>query len=181
MAGGLERHLSDLLSCAQLFPIGRNIMRFALGCDHGGFPLKERVASIITAAGHEIVDCGTDSNCSVDYPDFARKVGETILANNADRGILICGSGVGISVAANKIPGIRAGVCHDSYSAHQGVEHDDMNVLCIGARIVGVEVAAELVHAFVNARFTHEERHVRRLNKLLEIEHDALAGKFLRR
>lgn len=156
-------------------------MRFALGCDHGGFPLKQRVASVIMAEGHEIVDCGTDSNCAVDYPDFARKVGETILANDADRGILICGSGVGISVAANKIPGIRAGVCHDTYSAHQGVEHDDMNVLCIGARIVGEEVATELVRAFVTAQFTHEERHVRRLNKLLEIEHDALVGKFIQR
>ena len=162
------------------FP-GRYIMRFALGCDHGGFPLKQRVSQVIMAAGHTVVDCGTDSNCSVDYPDFARKVGVAILAKEADRGILICGSGVGISVAANKIPGIRAGVCHDTYSAHQGVEHDDMNVLCIGARIVGEEVAAELVRAFVDARFTHEERHVRRLNKLLEIESDGLAGKFTQR
>jgi len=107
-------------------------------------------------------------------------VGETILAGKAERGILLCGSGVGISVAANKIPGIRAGVCHDIYSAHQGVEHDDMNVLCLGARIVGDEVAVELVRAFVNAQFTNEERHVRRLNKLLDIERDALAGKFVR-
>ena len=155
-------------------------MRIALGCDHGGFPLKQRVVSVVQAAGHEIVDCGTDSNCSVDYPDFARKVGETILAGRAERGILICGSGVGISVAANKIPGIRAGVCHDIYSAHQGVEHDDMNVLCLGARIVGDEVAVELVRAFVSAQFTNEDRHVRRLNKLLDIERDALAGKFAR-
>ena len=156
-------------------------MRIALGCDHGGFPLKQRVVAVVQAAGHEIVDCGTDSNCSVDYPDFARKVGETILARQADRGILVCGSGVGISVAANKIPGIRAGVCHDIYSAHQGVEHDDMNVLCLGARIIGEEVAAELVRAFVNANFTNEERHVRRLKKLFEIEYDALAGKFTQR
>ena len=156
-------------------------MRIALGCDHGGFPLKQRVVAVVQAAGHEIVDCGTDSNCSVDYPDFARKVGETILARKADRGILVCGSGVGISVAANKIPGIRAGVCHDIYSAHQGVEHDDMNVLCLGARIIGEEVAAELVRAFVNANFTNEERHVRRLKKLFEIEYDALAGKFTQR
>jgi RpiB/LacA/LacB family sugar-phosphate isomerase len=153
-------------------------MRFALGCDHGGFSLKQRVAAVVIAAGHEVVDCGTDSNCSVDYPDFARKVGETILAHRAERGILLCGSGVGISVAANKIPGIRAGVCHDTYSAHQGVEHDDMNVLCIGARIVGEEVAVELVRAFVSAKFTNEERHLRRLNKLRQIEQDALAGKF---
>jgi RpiB/LacA/LacB family sugar-phosphate isomerase len=153
-------------------------MRFALGCDHGGFSLKQRVAAVVIAAGHEVVDCGTDSDCSVDYPDFARKVGETILAHRAERGILLCGSGVGISVAANKIPGIRAGVCHDTYSAHQGVEHDDMNVLCIGARIVGEEVAVELVRAFVSAKFTNEERHLRRLNKLRQIEQDALAGKF---
>ena len=153
-------------------------MRFALGCDHGGFSLKQRVAAVVIAAGHEVVDCGTDSNCSVDYPDFARKVGGTILAHRAERGILLCGSGVGISVAANKIPGIRAGVCHDTYSAHQGVEHDDMNVLCIGARIVGEEVAVELVRAFVSAKFTNEERHLRRLNKLRQIEQDALAGKF---
>ena len=153
-------------------------MRIALGCDHGGFPLKARIVAVLQAAGHDVVDCGTDSTCSVDYPDFARKIGLTILGGTADRGILLCGSGVGISVAANKIPGIRAGVCHDSYSAHQGVEHDDMNVLCLGARIIGDEVAVELVQAFVNAQFTHEERHVRRLNKVLEIERDALGGKF---
>ena len=153
-------------------------MRIALGCDHGGFPLKQRIVSVIQTAGHEVVDCGTDSNCAVDYPDYALKIGQTILAGNADRGILLCGSGVGISVAANKIPGIRAGVCHDTYSAHQGVEHDDMNVLCLGARIVGDELAVELVRAFLNAQFTHEERHVRRLGKVLDIERDALAGKF---
>lgn len=153
-------------------------MQIALGCDHGGFPLKNRLRMVIEAAGHTIVDCGTDSDCSVDYPDFALKVGQTILAGDADRGVLICGSGVGISVAANKIPGIRAGVCHDTYSAHQGVEHDDMNVLCIGARIVGEELAVELVRAFLSAHFTNEERHLRRLNKVLSIETDALAGKF---
>lgn len=153
-------------------------MHIALGCDHGGFPLKARVVSLVAAAGHTVVDCGTDSDCAVDYPDFARKVGEVIIAGRADRGILICGSGVGISVAANKIPGIRAGICHDYYSAHQGVEHDDMNVLCIGARIVGEAVAVELVQAFLGAQFTREERHVRRLGKVLQIEQDALAGKF---
>ena len=153
-------------------------MRIALGCDHAGFPLKQRVASLVQSAGHEVIDCGTDSNCAVDYPDYARKVGETIIAGRADRGILVCGSGVGVSVAANKIPGIRAAICHDSYSAHQGVEHDSMNVLCIGARIVGEEVATELIQAFLKAQFTNEERHVRRLNKLLDIERDALAGKF---
>ncbi|MDX1966711.1 MAG: ribose 5-phosphate isomerase B [Planctomycetaceae bacterium] len=153
-------------------------LRIALGCDHGGFPLKTRVRKLIEAAGHTVVDCGTDSDCAVDYPDFARKVGETILSGQADRGILLCGSGVGISVAANKIPGIRAGLCHDSYSAHQGVEHDDMNVMCLGARIVGEELAVELVKAYIGATFTHEERHVRRLNKVLEIERDGIAGKF---
>ena len=153
-------------------------MRIALGCDHAGFPLKQRVASLVQSAGHQVIDCGTDTNCAVDYPDYARKVGETIIADRADRGILLCGSGVGVSVAANKIPGIRAAICHDTYSAHQGVEHDSMTVLCIGARIVGEEVATELIQAFLKAKFANEERHVRRLNKLLEIERDALAGKF---
>jgi ribose 5-phosphate isomerase B len=153
-------------------------MRIALGCDHGGFPLKQRITATIEAEGHTIVDCGTDSTCSVDYPDFARLVGTTILQGVADRGVLLCGSGVGISVAANKIPGIRAGVCHDSYSAHQGVEHDDMNVICIGARIVGEELAVELVRLFLNAQFTGEERHVRRLGKVLEIERNARDGEF---
>jgi ribose 5-phosphate isomerase B len=155
-------------------------MIIALGCDHGGFPLKARIRAVIEAAGGAVVDCGTDSDCSVDYPDYALKVGETILAGRADRGVLLCGSGVGISVAANKIPGIRAGVCHDTYSAHQGVEHDDMNVLCLGARIVGEELAAEIVHAFLSARFSQEERHQRRLHKVLEIERQALAGAFRR-
>lgn len=155
-------------------------MNIALGCDHGGFPLKARVAAVVAAAGCGVVDCGTDSDCSVDYPDYARKIGEAILAGKAERGILLCGSGVGICVAANKIPGIRAGVCHDAYSARQGVEHDDMNVLCLGARIVGEELAVELVKAFLAAKFTHEERHMRRLQKVLAIEQDALAGKFSR-
>jgi len=151
-------------------------MRIALGCDHGGFPLKSRLADVIQQAGGSIVDCGTDSACSVDYPDYAKKVGAEIVAGRADRGILLCGSGVGICVAANKIVGIRAGVCHDTYSAHQGVEHDDMNVLCLGARIVGEELAIELVRAFLAARFTNEERHVRRLQKVLAIEQEQLSG-----
>jgi ribose 5-phosphate isomerase B len=153
-------------------------MRIAVGCDHGGFPLKKRVIDVLQSAGHSIVDCGTDSTCAVDYPDYAIKVGIEILAGRAERGILLCGSGVGISVAANKIPGIRAGVCHDTYSAHQGVEHDNMNVLCIGSRIVGEELVVELVRAYMHAQFTNEERHVRRLGKVLEIERDALAGRF---
>ncbi|MBX3448826.1 MAG: ribose 5-phosphate isomerase B [Planctomycetaceae bacterium] len=151
-------------------------MRVALGCDHGGFPLKARVLSVVADCAAVTVDCGTDSNCSVDYPDYAEKVGAEIVAGRADRGILICGSGVGISVAANKIVGIRAGVCHDTYSAHQGVEHDDMNVLCIGARIIGEELAVEIVRAFLNACFTNEERHVRRLNKVFAIEKRGLGG-----
>lgn len=151
-------------------------MRIALGCDHGGFPLKARVLAVAADCAAAIVNCGTDSNCSVDYPDYAEKVAAEILAGRADRGILICGSGVGISVAANKIVGIRAGVCHDTYSAHQGVEHDDMNVLCIGARIIGEELAVEIVRAFLNASFTNEERHVRRLNKVLAIEKRGLGS-----
>ncbi len=145
-------------------------MPIALGCDHGGFPLKARVRTVIESLGETIIDCGTDSDCAVDYPDYAQKVGEAIVAGQADRGILLCGSGVGISVAANKLPGIRAAVCHDTYSAHQGVEHDAMNVLCLGARIIGDELAAELVRAFLGAKFSAEERHVRRLNKVLAIE-----------
>lgn len=156
-------------------------MRIALACDHGGFPLKSRVRSVIESLGHEVVDCVSETpSATDDYPDFARLVGEAILAGTAERGVLLCGSGVGICVAANKIPGIRAGVCHDGYSAHQGVEHDDMNVLCLGARIVGDEVAVELVRAFLQARFTNEERHARRLGKVLQIERDALEGKFAR-
>ena len=156
-------------------------MQIALGCDHGGFPLKQRVLEVVQSAGHSVVDCGTDSTCAVDYPDYAIKVAEEILAGRAERGILLCGSGVGISVAANKIPGIRAAVCHDTYSAHQGVEHDNMNVLCVGARIVGEELVVELVRAYIHAQFTNEERHVRRIGKVLQIERDALAGKFGRR
>uniref|UniRef100_A0A7C2NWX2 Ribose 5-phosphate isomerase B n=1 Tax=Schlesneria paludicola TaxID=360056 RepID=A0A7C2NWX2_9PLAN len=153
-------------------------MRIALGCDHGGFPLKNRIRAVIESLGATVVDCGADSDCSVDYPDFALAVGRAMLAGQAERGILLCGSGVGISVAANKIPGLRAGVCHDTYSAHQGVEHDDMNVLCLGARIVGEELAVEIVKAFLSARFTQEDRHVRRLNKVLDIERAAIAGEF---
>lgn len=146
-------------------------MTIALGCDHAGFPLKARIRQAIEAAGETVIDCGTESaDCAVDYPDYAVKVGELIQSGKAERGILLCGSGVGICVAANKMTGIRAGVCHDIYSAHQGVEHDAMNVLCLGTRIIGEEVAVELVRAFLAARFTKEERHVRRLSKVLDIE-----------
>ncbi len=146
-------------------------MPIALGCDHGGFLLKARTRDVIESLGETVVDCGTDSaDCAVDYPDYAKKVGEAITSGQADRGILLCGSGVGICVAANKISGLRAGVCHDTYSAHQGVEHDAMNVLCLGARIVGEAVAEELARAFLTATFSAEDRHVRRLNKVLELE-----------
>jgi ribose 5-phosphate isomerase B len=145
-------------------------MKIALACDHGGFPLKNVIKESVLANGHEVIDLGTDSTKSVDYPDFAEKLGLVITHGEAERGILICGSGVGASIAANKIKGVYAGLCHDTYSAHQGVEHDNMNVLCLGARVIGDELAKELVIAFLNAHFTQEERHVRRVNKVYQIE-----------
>ncbi len=145
-------------------------MKIALGCDHGGFPLKETALLVVMKAGHEILDLGTFTADAVDYPDYARAVGEAIQQGKADRGILICGSGVGASVAANKMKNIRAGLCHDTYSAHQCVEHDDVNVLCLGARIIGIELAKEIIAAFLNAKFTNEERHVRRVGKVKEME-----------
>lgn len=153
-------------------------MNIALGCDHGGFPLKARLRSVIETAGCGLIDCGTDSDRPVDYPDYALKVAEVLRAGQAERGVLVCGSGVGVAIAANKIPGIRAGVCHDTYSAHQAVEHDDLNVLCLGARVVGEELAAEIVSTFLAARFSHEARHVRRLQKVMDIERASLAGQF---
>ncbi len=149
-------------------------MRIAVAADHGGFPLKQAVLDELRTLGHETLDLGTNSAAAVDYPDFARAVGEAIQRGDAERGIVICGSGVGASVAANKLRGIRAAVAHDVYSAHQGVEHDDMNVLAIGARVVGPEVAVELVRAFAGAKFSGEERHVRRLNKVLAIEEHSM-------
>jgi ribose 5-phosphate isomerase B len=145
-------------------------MKIAVAADHAGFPLKDKVVEAVQAAGHEVVDLGTHSTDPVDYPDYARAVGEAIQQGRAERAVLLCGSGVGACVAANKMTGIRAGVCHDTYSAHQGVEHDDMNVLCLGARIIGPELITELVSAFLGATFTGEERHVRRLNKIKAIE-----------
>jgi ribose 5-phosphate isomerase B len=146
-------------------------MRVAIGADHAGFPLKEDVAKALGKLGHEVLDLGAYHNePSDDYPDFARAVGQAIIGRQAQRGVLICGSGVGASVAANKMPGIRAAVCHDTYSAHQGVEHDDMNVLVLGSRIIGTELAHELVRAFLDAQFSGEERHVRRLAKVKAIE-----------
>jgi RpiB/LacA/LacB family sugar-phosphate isomerase len=146
-------------------------MKIAIGADHGGFPLKADVTALLQKAGHEVVDVGAPTlDPSDDYPDFARAVGQAVQRGDAERGIIICGSGVGACVAANKLRGIRAGICHDTYSAHQGVEHDDMNVLCLGARVVGVEVARELVRAFIGAQFSGAERHARRLAKVTAME-----------
>ncbi len=153
-------------------------MRVAFAADHAGAALKaELLARIDTAAlGHELIDLGGDgSDPTDDYPDFADRLGSAIRDGSADRGILICGSGVGASVAANKIPGVRAAVCHDTYSAHQGVEHDDMNVLTLGARVIGPEPAFECSLAFLRASFSGEPRHVRRLDKVLAIERRAMA------
>ena len=147
-------------------------MKLVISSDHAGFPLKEDVRANLAATGHEVVDLGTyKAEPEDDYPDFAEKVGDAIKAGVARRGILICGSGVGVCVAANKIPGIRAGICHDTYSAHQGVEHDDMNVLVLGARIIGPSLAYELAHAFIAATFQgKEQRFQRRFRKVLAIE-----------
>jgi ribose 5-phosphate isomerase B len=145
-------------------------MKIAVACDHGGFPLKQTILDGVRGAGHEPIDLGTDSTQSVDYPDYAEKVGRALQEGEAERGILICGSGIGAAVAANKMRGIRAGVCHDTYSAHQSVEHDDVNVLALGARVIGPELAMELVRAFLGASFSNEERHVRRLAKVKHLE-----------
>jgi ribose 5-phosphate isomerase B len=153
-------------------------MVVAVGCDHAGFPLKARVASEVEAAGHTVLDCGTFDTTACDYPDFARKVGETLIAGRAVRGIMVCGSGVGASIAASKMPGVRAALCHDTFSARQGVEDDDMNVLCLGGRVIGPETAAEVVRAFLRAAFSGAERHARRLEKVNAIERDARSGVF---
>ena len=146
-------------------------MRIAVGADHGGYPLNERVLQELDAAGHEIIDFGTHVGSRPDdYPDYAVKVGQAVQHAEVEIGILICGSGVGAAVAANKLQGIRAALCGDTYSARQAREHDDCNVLCLGARVVGVELALEIVRAFVSARFTGEERHKRRLKKIADIE-----------
>jgi ribose 5-phosphate isomerase B len=152
-------------------------VKVAVACDHAGFPLKDTVMDAIRKAGHEVIDLGTDSTAPVDYPDIAEKIGRAIQRGETDRGIVICGSGVGAAVAANKMLGVRAGLCHDTYSAHQCVEHDDVNVLALGARIIGPDVAVEVVHAFLAAKFTGEERHVRRLNKILAIERSEASRK----
>ncbi|MDD5368430.1 MAG: ribose 5-phosphate isomerase B [Anaerolineaceae bacterium] len=149
-------------------------MIIAIAADHAGYPLKQTVIDTVRAAGHEAIDLGTSSEVSVDYPDYAEKVGQVILSGKAERGILVCGSGVGACMAANKMKGIYASVAHDTYSAAQGVEHDAMNVLCLGARIVGVEVARTLVQAFLGAKFSSQERHLRRVKKIHKIESNYL-------
>jgi ribose 5-phosphate isomerase B len=145
-------------------------VRIVLGADHAGFEMKQSLLADVRALGHETLDVGTDSTAAVDYPDFAEAVGEAVRSGQAERGILICGSGVGASVAVNKIPGIRGGLCHDCYSAHQGVEHDDMNVLVLGSRVIGLELARDLAKTYLSALFSEEARHVRRLQKVKNIE-----------
>jgi RpiB/LacA/LacB family sugar-phosphate isomerase len=152
-------------------------MRIVVGADHAGFELKENVAEYVRSFRHEVLDVGTYSSAEPDdYPDFAEALGLAVRDGRAERGILICGSGVGASVAANKIPGIRAGLCHDTYSAHQGVEHDEMNVLVLGSRVIAAELAHELVRAYLGASFTNEERHVRRVGKVKKLEAKFLLG-----
>ncbi|HLK09706.1 MAG TPA: ribose 5-phosphate isomerase B [Candidatus Angelobacter sp.] len=145
-------------------------MKITIGSDHAGFALKKVLIDHLQKNGHQLTDVGTDGTAQVDYPDYAEAVGLSVLQGKSERGILICGSGVGASVAANKIPGIRAGLCHDSYSAHQGVEHDNLNILVLGARVVADELAKDLCTIFLNARFTGEDRHQRRLAKIQAIE-----------
>lgn len=145
-------------------------MKIAIASDHAGFELKQRVKALLLELKHKVLDLGTRNTKPVDYPDYAEAVGLAVRDGKAERGILVCGSGVGASVAANKIPGVRAGLCHDHYSAHQGVEHDDVNVLVMGGRVIGESVALELVRAFLNSRYTGEPRHQRRLEKVKAIE-----------
>ena len=149
-------------------------MRIAVAFDHRGVRLREAAHDAIVALGHETVDLGTDSDAvRIDYPDKARELGEAILGGDAERGVLVCGSGVGASVAACKLPGIRAAICHDVYSAHQGVEHDDMNVLCLGSEVIGPSLAADLIRAFLGAEFNGGERYVKRLKMIEDLERNA--------
>ena len=151
-------------------------MKIACAFDHAGFPLKPLVLETLQRLGHETVDLGTDSTEPVDYPDVARIASEAVRRGDAERAVIVCGSGAGVAVAASKMPGIRAVVAHETYTAHQAVEHDDCNVLCLGARIIGPALAAEVLAMFAQARFTGEERHVRRLGKIAEIERDYAGG-----
>ena len=145
-------------------------MRIALSADHAGYDMKRDLAAVLGTQGHDVLDLGTHSTTPVDYPDSAEAVALALRDGRADRGIIVCGSGAGVSIAANKFPGIRAAVCHDCYTAHQAVEHDDMNVLCLGAHVIGAALACDIVAAFLGAAFSGEERHQRRLNKILAIE-----------
>lgn len=145
-------------------------MKIAVASDHAGYPLKAAIMEVVRQCGHVAVDLGTDSTEPVDYPDFAEKTGRAVQSGEADRGILVCGSGVGAAVAANKMKGIRAGLCHDTYSAHQSVEHDNVNVLALGARIIGEELAREIVRVFLGAQFSQDPRHIRRLAKIDQLE-----------
>ena len=152
-------------------------MKIALGTDHAGLDLKKVIATYLAQLGHDVTDVGAHEFDPVDdYPDFAAAVAHEVAVGNVDRGLLVCGSGVGASIAANKVVGVRAAMCHDTYSAHQGVEHDDMNVLCVGARVIGIEIAREVVVSFLGATFSGDERHVRRLNKVLAIEASGLSA-----
>ena len=151
-------------------------MRIAVGCDHAGFALKQDVLRLLADLGHEIRDVGAFDATASDYPDYSKKVGLEVASGRCERGILVCGSGVGASVAANKVPGVRAALCHDTFSGRQGVEDDDLNVVCLGARVIGPALAAEVVRVFLAARFSGAERHLRRLNKVKAIERDALHG-----
>ncbi len=153
-------------------------MRIGVAGDHAGLELKDAVVGWLKQSAHEVIDLGPhEYDPDDDYPDYALKLAEAVASGRVQRGVLVCGSGVGASVAANKVPGVRAAICHDGYTAHQGVEHDDMNVLCLGGRVIGPEVARELVAAFVGAEFSAEERHVRRLNKVLAREQRNLKGR----
>jgi len=152
-------------------------MRLALSSDHAGYELKRDLAAILGQKGHNVLDLGTHSTAPVDYPDAAESVAMALRNGDADRGIIVCGSGAGVSIAANKFPGIRAAVCHDTYTAHQAVEHDDMNVLCIGARVIGSSLAQDIVTAFLGASFSGETRHLRRLEKIHSFEQRFGAGR----
>jgi ribose 5-phosphate isomerase B len=152
-------------------------MKVACGFDHAGFPFREKVFEVVQEQGHEVLDLGTKApSPPVDYPDVAEAVGAAVVAGDAERGVIVCGSGAGVAIAACKIHGIRSSVVHDSYTAHQAVEHDDMNVICMGARVIGPELAADVLRAFLRAQFTHEERHERRLTKVIEIERGHTSG-----
>lgn len=155
-----------------------SVKSIAIGGDHAGYDMKAMLVEYLGESGVTVVDCGAADSSPCDFPDFAEKVGKEVLAGNVDRGILVCGSGVGVSVAANKIPGIRASLCHDSYSSRQGVEHDDMNVLCIGARVIGPELAMEVIRSFLGATYAPQPRHQKRVDKILEIERKAINGEY---